>query len=303
MISEIQADMEKMEAETSIYAVANFNHRTDAIDFIDFHIIDRIEGLLQQVQHDDELIKLGIRANSLKDKLEHIDTELFQQLEQQINISKDKGLVVRNIIDDFLKDCRYGGGLSDAIGYDNLDVFINRLLLINTTTEPIREPEPDMVFYQKTPTRIIIELSKRVNPDDVFFDIGSGIGEAVILVNLMSSASSIGIEYEPSYCKSARELASKLDLANVEFINEDARKTDYSRGTIFFLYTPFTGEMMEDVLALLQKESFKKEIRLFTYGPCSTKIAQQNWLYCINGKTDNVYKLYEFKSLQSVNLL
>lgn len=301
MIAEIQSDIEKIEAQTVIYEYSNFNARTDAIDLIDFHILDRIEGLIQQVGYNDELIKLRTHANRLKNNLENIDTEMFRQGEQQIKISKNKGVVFRKIIDDFLNDCHYDENQSDTIGYDNVDIFINRLLSTNTINEAERELEPEMVFYQKTPARIILELSKKLKREDVFFDIGSGIGQAVILVNLISGAKAIGIEFEPSYCNYAKEVASKLHLFNIKFINEDARNIDYSKGTIFFLYTPFFGKIMEDVLALLKKISTKKAIRIFTYGPCSLNITQQNWLHCINGKTDNVNKLYEFKSLQSDN--
>lgn len=154
-----------------------------------------------------------------------------------------------------------------------------------------------MVFYQKTPARVILELSKKVNCNDVFFDIGSGVGQVVILVNLISDAKAIGIEIDSSCCNYAKEVAYKLDLGNTEFINKDARKVDYSIGTIFFLYTPFIGKMMEDVLVLLQKRSLTKTIRIFTYGPCSRTISRQNWLKCINGNADNINKLYEFKSV------
>ena len=56
VISEIQADIEKIEAETAIYEYANFNARTNAIDFIGFHIVDRIDGLIQEFGQKDELI-------------------------------------------------------------------------------------------------------------------------------------------------------------------------------------------------------------------------------------------------------
>ena len=297
MISEIQSDIEKIEAETAIYEYANFNERINAIDFIDFHIIERIEGLIQQVGENDELVRLRTYSNRLKDKLEKINDLMFLQLEQQINLSKDKASVFRKIIDNFLNESKHDQERSDVIGYENLDILISRLLSANSIGEENMELEPEMIFYQKTPARVILELSTSVNRDDVFFDIGSGIGQVVILVNLISGARAIGIEFEPSFCIYAKEVASKLDLANIEFINEDARKVDYSTGTVFFLYTPFVGRMMQDVLALLEKISLKRPIRIFTYGPCSIKIAEQKWLQCINGKGDNIYKLFEFKSL------
>jgi len=301
MISEIQNDLEKTKAETSIFELANFHMRADAIDFIDFHVIDRIEGLIQQIGQKEELIQLRMRANRLKNKLEDIDREMFRHLEQQISRSKHKGFVLRKIIDGFFKACYYDIGDEDTGGYDNFDIFLNRLLSTSTIHDVTHELEPEMVFYQKTPGRIIVELSKSLNQNDVFFDIGSGVGQVVILVNIMCDAKAIGIEFEPSFCNYADSVASKFDLVHVQFINEDARKVDYSKGSVFFLYTPFIGKMMQDVLALLRKVSLKNVIRIFSYGPCSRIIAQENWLTCRNGNADGVYKLYEFQSFARDN--
>jgi len=297
MVSEIQLDIEQTEAGTSIYEFKNFNARANAIDFIDFHIIDRIEGLTHHAGQNDELIKLKLRAERLKEKLEDVDTKMFRYMEQQISNSKHKKLVLRTIFEEFLRGFACEDEMPDSIGYDNLDVFLNKLLSANPINETKKELEPGMVFYQKTPARIIVELSKKLSPGDVFFDIGCGVGQVAILVNIISDAKAIGIEFEPSFCNYAKEVASKFDLANVEFINEDARKIDYSEGNIFYLYTPFIGKMLEDVLVLLEKVALSKPIKIFTYGPCSTKIARHHWLSCINGNADNVNVLCEFRSL------
>ena len=297
MISEIQVNIDQTEAQPAIYEFANFNIRANAIDFIEFHIIDRIEGLIQHAGMNDELFNLKIRAKTLKEKLENIDTEMFRELEHQIQISENKGFVFRKMIEDFFSGCLTDVERQNAAGYDNIDILVNRLLSIDPIPEVKREPEPDMAFYQKTPARIIFELCKKINHHDIFFDIGCGVGQVVILVNLMSNAKAIGIEFEPAYCYYAKEVASRFRLVNVLFINDNAKNIDYSEGSVFFLYTPFFGTMLRQVLSLLQKHSFDKMIRIFTYGPCSIEIAKQNWLQCMNGKGDNVYKLYEFKSL------
>src|SRR5690242_12216983 len=183
MISEIQLDLEQTEAETSIYESNNFNARANAIDFIDFHIIDRIEGLMQHAGQNDELIKLKSRAERLKEKLEDADREMFLHLEQQVSNSKHKKFVLRTIFEEYLKDFACEDEMSDRIGYDNLDVFLNKLLSANAINKTKKELEPGMVFYQKTPARIIVELSKKLNPGDVFFDIGCGVGQVAIRVN------------------------------------------------------------------------------------------------------------------------
>jgi hypothetical protein len=297
MISEIRFDIDQIEAQAAICELANFNMRANAIDFIEFHIIDRIEGLMQQAGRNNELFNLKIRAKAIREKLENIDIEMFRALEQQIRISKDSGLAFRKIIDNFFSSFLANTEPADEIGYDNLDIFINRLLSTNTLPEAKKEPEPEMVFYQKTPARIIFELCKKINRDDVFFDIGCGVGQVVILVNLISNAKAIGIEFEPAYCNYAKEITSRFELVNALFINDNAKNIDYSEGSVFFLYTPFYGTMLREVLSLLQKHSVDKTVKIFTYGPCSIKIAEQNWLKCLNGKPDNAYTLYEFKSV------
>jgi hypothetical protein len=116
-------------------------------------------------------------------------------------------------------------------------------------------------------------------------------------VNLISGAATRGIEYEPAYCHYATTTASQLNLPNVDFINKDGRNGDYTRGNVFFLYTPFEGRMLQDMLDILQKESKKRTITIFTYGPCSPHVARQDWLYGNNDGADNPAQLYQFRSL------
>jgi hypothetical protein len=75
----------------------------------------------------------------------------------------------------------------------------------------IKEREPGMIYYQKTPARIILELVKKAafQPGDVFYDLGSGLGQAAILVNLLASVISKGVEFEPAYCHYAKTCAAE----------------------------------------------------------------------------------------------
>ena len=298
IISEIQSDLHATEIETAIYDRINFNLRAEAIDFIDFHIIDRIDGLLQKEDLKEQLDLLRIRATKLKSWLEQINTDLFQQLRNKIRTANCKELYFKTLIEEYLGTYDSYVGQTPRIGYDNLDIFINGLLFDKPIPPATRATEKEMVLYQKTPARIIFEMveTAKIKQDDVFFDLGSGIGQAVLLVNLLSGVTAKGIEYEPAYCDYARASASALNLSNVEFITADAREADYSQATIFFMYTPFEGKMLQDMLNILQKVSQSRAIKIFSYGPCSTYLAQQNWLSCINGKAGDPYKLYEFRT-------
>lgn len=301
ILSEIESIIQDVESNTALHEETNFGGRTDAIDFIDFHIIDRIEGLMQKAELKTELVILMQRAEKAKFELEKVDANLFKQIREKIKTGAYNKVSFKKMI------VRYNGTEiypTDQIGYDNLDAFINGLLCDKTIPEATIDRLPEMVFYQQTPTRIIFEMAEQADlkPNDLFFDLGSGLGQVAILVNLISGATVKGIEFEPAYYSYAKTCASQLNLPQVEFINSDALKWDYSLGTVFFMYTPFEGSMLQDMLKILQKESQKRRIIIFTYGPCSPLVARENWLNCVNGNADNIYKLYEFRSLNTHRL-
>ncbi|HEV1287784.1 MAG TPA: hypothetical protein VNU44_20840, partial [Bryobacteraceae bacterium] len=86
------------------------------------------------------------------------------------------------------------------------------------------------------------------------------------------------IELEPAYIDCARQSAQGLNLNNVMFIEHDARTADLSAGTVFYLYTPFSGTILRSVLDSLRREAAKREIRICTFGPCTPTIAEEQWL-------------------------
>ena len=79
-------------------------------------------------------------------------------------------------------------------------------------------------------------------------------------------------------------------------MNLDARDADYSDGTIFFMYTPFTGRLLQEVLEKLEGESRKRTITICTYGPCTLQVSNQGWLRRIDQNTNHEYELAVFKS-------
>jgi len=155
-----------------------------------------------------------------------------------------------------------------------------------------------MVFYQQTTARIIFELVEEAHltHDDVFYDLGSGLGHVPIIAHLLSGATTRGVEFEPAYCEYASACAAGLNLACVAFINEDARTSDYSSGTAFFMYTPFTGTILHDVLERLRREAQNRTIRIFTYGPLTPHVARQPWLERVHQHNNHIAALGIFRS-------
>ena len=297
-IQEIQSDILIIEENIGLYKENNVNRRADIIDFTDFHVIGRIEELLLQTGEDENLQQLKQAAENLKHTLEEVDILLFDQLRENIRSGNYTGPFFTKMITEYLGYDVTADENTDEIGYNNLDIFTNGLLSTGNFPEPLMEPEPEMVFYQKTPARIVFRLTAAasIKPTDVFVDLGAGLGQVNMLINLISGALSTGIEWEPAYCDYASVCAAALNLSNVTFINTDARKADFSTGTIFFMYTPFLGSMMQDVLNKLREESQKRPIKIFTYGPCTSQVATQDWLLCTSGEVNNPYQLCEFRN-------
>jgi SAM-dependent methyltransferase len=212
--------------------------------------------------------------------LEDTDKKMFHQLRTKISNGDYRGKLLMVLVDEYLD---YNLPLflqQDTIGYDSLDMFLNGLLTSQNPPVETRDREPGMVYYQKTPARVIFKLIEKAEfkPGDIFFDLGSGLGQVTILVNLLTSVISKGVEFEPAFYNYAKACAADLNVNQVDFINTDARYADYSSGTVFFMYTPFEGKMLQDTLQKLRDEAKKRIIKIFTYGPCTHEVARQNWL-------------------------
>jgi SAM-dependent methyltransferase len=91
-----------------------------------------------------------------------------------------------------------------------------------------------------------------IGASDVFVDVGSGVGRAAAVVALTTGASAIGLEVQPALVSAARELASRVRLERVAFLESDAELPPPAMlGTVFFFYCPFGGERLARVLAQL----------------------------------------------------
>jgi hypothetical protein len=295
---EIQSEIEAIARSEALYEEANFNDRVEAIDFIEFDIIERIEGLLLAEDQVQELVALQQYAEMVKSQLEETNKNLFQKLRANIRSGHCTGAELRRQLAEYA-GCNPTERGQDDIGYDSLDAFLSGLLLIEGTPGETKERQPEMVFYQPTPARIVLELIERASlkKEDVFYDLGSGLGQVSMLVNLLSGARAKGVEFEPAYCDYARRCAKELNLSQVEFINADAREVDYSDGTVFFMYTPFEGRLLQEVLEKLKGESRKRKIRVCTYGACTLQVSRQSWLKRVDQNGNPVHKLAVFESV------
>jgi hypothetical protein len=297
IIRRIRSGVEAIESNEALFEDRNFRDRVVALDFLESDVLDRVESLLLANGRTEELIGLRQYAETVRTRLEDVDERLYHGLRDNIASRNYTSAELRQQLIEYAGADPSKGTEGDE-GYDTLDALVNGLLLRGAAPEETREREPEMAFYQPTPTRIVLELAERgsFQPNDVFYDIGSGLGQVAILVHLLSGVRAKGVEIEPAYCEFAERCARALNLSQVDFVNADAREAGYADGTVFFLYTPFEGGMLEQVLRRLRDESRTRGIRLFTYGPCTIQVAQQRWLERVDHNGREVYRLATFKT-------
>lgn len=117
----------------------------------------------------------------------------------------------------------------------------------------------------------------RVESQDVFVDIGSGLGRAAILTHLLTGAAAIGIEIQARLVSAARERRAGLNLQRFGVVHGDATRLSayVPIGSVFFLYCPFSGERLEKVLDDLEPIARTKTIRICCVG---VPVPERPWL-------------------------
>lgn len=103
-----------------------------------------------------------------------------------------------------------------------------------------------------------------VRESDVFVDVGAGVGRAVAFVQLWTGSLALGLEVQPQLVQLARALTARLCMERVSLLEGDATELVHvmSRGTVFFLYCPFSGARLRTVLAALEAVAHTRTIRI-----------------------------------------
>ena len=122
-------------------------------------------------------------------------------------------------------------------------------------------PGPELIGYHASSVAAIVRalIEIPVVREDIFVDLGAGLGKVVLLAHLLTGASARGIELQPELVARAAAAASRL-AAEVKFVATDARDADLDSGTVFYLYAPFTGSVLSQVLRRLESIATRRAI-------------------------------------------
>lgn len=253
----------ELEQDRSLDEPRHLRQRFEALDDLDAYLADE-----QPIG-----IALHHRARALYAELESINFRLYEAIRRDIQRGAGAGRLLEWMP-------HRPANLINYKGYDYLDELISGVLQFEEPSAEVISLESDMVAYQPTPARHIFDLIDRtaLTERDALIDLGSGLGHVILMASICTSAKCTGIELEPSYVDCARNSARSLNLEHAKFIQGDARAADLSDGTVFYLYTPFIGTILRDVLNSLRQEAIRREIRICTFGPCTRVVAEQQWL-------------------------
>ncbi|MCX7916211.1 MAG: hypothetical protein N3A53_07915 [Verrucomicrobiae bacterium] len=291
---EIRRVLDTLRTNSALQSETNLEGRAEALDTLRF-----VRQAVHFLPSGPERRALATRAAVLRRRWQQIDQRVFATVRAQIRSGVWRGVRLRQELGRYT---RYDGQPRRAhYDLDGLDVLVAGLL----RTEPLPHEtfvrSDEMVHLEPTPARALLELVDRVpmGVDDLFYDLGSGLGEVVILVHLLTGVRARGIEIQPTFCEYARRCAAQFDLTGVEFIHADARELTYEDGTVFYLFTPFIGTTLRTVLNRLQHVAALHPITVCTLGPCTPTVCAQPWLRSIDDVEDleHEFKLAIFKSI------
>jgi hypothetical protein len=262
------------EADSSLFLPDQLRRRLIALDDLDA----RFGGFDCEDSTRCAYSRLHQRAKALRIRLEAANAELYQSVRSDI-VRGGQPRALLQWLEDSASDNEPRSPLP-GLGFDYRDELLSGVLQLPEPSEPNLQPSPEMVPYQPTPVRHILHLiaAAMLAEDDVFVDLGSGLGHVPLLVSMITGAQSLGIEMQAAYVVSARECAQNLQLSRVLFIARDARDADLSRGTVFYLYSPFKGSILADVLGALRRESMHRSIKICSLGPCTHRVSDETWL-------------------------
>lgn len=253
--------LDELESHPSLTQPACVRERIDALD-----AIDRCLALSDAA--DDPLLS---RADVVVGQLEAINTALYRSIRDDIRLGRGAASLLQLVA---------SAAPPEGDGYDALDELVGGVLDFDAPGLQATMLSSGMVAYQPTPARHVFAMlaRTRLGKDDVLIDLGSGLGHVPLLAAICTGARAIGVELEPAYVACARQVATDLALAGVEFRQQDARSVDFGTGTVFYLYTPFRGAIMREVLDRLRAEAARRDLRICTFGPCTPVIAREPWL-------------------------
>jgi SAM-dependent methyltransferase len=136
---------------------------------------------------------------------------------------------------------------------------------------------PDYSYIRSVARRL------KLSREDVFYDIGCGMGRMLCVVARQQIRKCVGIELLEPLCETARHNSLRLRgrKTPIEILCADAATADLSDGTVYYLFNPFGKDTLRDFLANLETSIARnpRKLRLVYYNSAYESILEASgWL-------------------------
>lgn len=277
------SDLEILARDERLFGEQAFSERVAALEQLDY--------ICEVLRYSGRGARRDLQpALALHDRLEVLNAAYCARLRQWLQTDSWSRAALRAELD---RHTTYGRGMALHIEHEPLDRLIDGILGLDDTLAEPTLSDRDYVHLEDSPVRVLLDLVDHVTmgEDDCFVDLGSGLGRAVILIHWLTGVSTEGIEVQPAYYEHARSLAASFGLERVRFQRADASEADLSRGTVYYLFTPFKGRILRSVWQRLEQEALSRSITVCTYGAVSLSAAQEPWLRPASGAPPHEFAL------------
>lgn len=114
----------------------------------------------------------------------------------------------------------------------------------------------DVYAYGETPLTSLDRIAKEccIGKHDTVFELGAGRGRGCFWLNSFIGCKVVGIEYVPDFVERVERIKKKCCYPDVRFRQEDMLKSDFSDGSVFYLY----GTSYEEAFIFQLVDKFKK---------------------------------------------
>lgn len=155
--------------------------------------------------------------------------------------------------------------------------WLEALLGVDRPPQASLPPHPELLGYHASGVGSLLHLVRDtpIRADDVFVDVGSGMGKVTLLVHLLTGARCVGLERDPVLVEAARARAAALGVTDVTYVQGDAREMAL-QGSVYFLYLPFNGVALQEAMARLEEATRGRPVRVCTLG---LDLAAFTWLH------------------------
>lgn len=265
-----------------------------------FEALRRLEflGAAFEVHSGNQAAATGLsRVRAMQSDLEQRNQALFRALRAGVRKGEIPPKQLRTL---FERNCRYRPGNGEWMHWaaEAADALAAGLFRSDCPPEQWSSSEDEMIHYESTPVSALLELVDRVplTCADRFVDIGSGLGQVVMLVHLLTGVEAVGLEVMQAFVERARVEAERLGVDGVTFKEGDARWADLCGGTVYFLFSPFRGQMLQTVLSRLRDAACTRRLTICSFGPCTAQIAAESWLTLLEAEMNHDFRLAVFHS-------